>query len=152
MSQQRAIGQAQIADIIEIEQLLARYAIGMTRDDIESVIAVFTPDGTYSAFGSRYALDEFPELVAAAPKGLFLTGTPVLELDGDEGTGMQTLCFVDQTDQAMRIGYYTDSYRRTPLGWRLHTRSMTFLRRSGGRDSGKAHDPRRPVPKSAAGD
>jgi hypothetical protein len=143
--------QSQLADIIEIEQLLARYAVGMTRDDIDAVIAVFTPDGTYSAFGSTYGLDEFPELVAAAPKGLFLTGTPALDLDGDTGSGMQTLCFVDQTDHDMRIGYYSDSYRRTEKGWRLHTRSMTFLRRSGARDAGKAHDPRRPVPKSAAG-
>lgn len=135
-----------ISDIIEIEQLLARYAIGMTRDDIEAVMAVFTPDGSYSAFGATYPLADFPELVAAAPKGLFLTGTPALELDGDTGTGMQTLCFVDQTNHDMRIGYYTDSYRRTDQGWRLHTRSMTFLRRSGARDSGSPHDPRRPVP------
>jgi hypothetical protein len=136
----------QLSDIVEIEQLLARYAAGMTRHDIEAVIEVFTPDGTYSAFGDTYALRDFPSLVAAAPKGLFLTGTPALELDGDIGTGVQTLCFVDQTDHAMRIGYYTDTYRRTEQGWRLHTRSMTFLRRSGARDAGKAHDPTRPEP------
>jgi hypothetical protein len=141
-----AIDARQVADIIEVEQLLARYAIGMTRDDIDAVIDVFTPDGSYSAFGATYTLADFPALVAAAPKGLFLTGTPVLELDGDTGTGMQTLCFVDQTDHDMRIGYYTDTYRRTEKGWRLHTRSMTFLRRSGERDSGRAHDPRRPEP------
>jgi hypothetical protein len=143
------VDQGEIADIIEVEQLLARYAVGMTQDDIEAVIEVFTPDGTYSAFGDTYTLADFPTLVAAAPKGLFLTGTPVLELDGDEGTGQQTLCFVDQTNHAMRIGWYTDTYRRTPAGWRLHTRSMTFLRRRGTRDSGKAHDPRRPEPTTA---
>ena len=142
--------QGDIADIIEVEQLLARYAVGMTQDDIEAVIEVFTPDGTYSAFGDTYTLADFPTLVAAAPKGLFLTGTPVLELDGDEGTGQQTLCFVDQTNHDMRIGWYTDSYRRTSAGWRLRTRSMTFLRRSGTRDSGKAHDPRRPEPTTAS--
>ncbi|MET1039809.1 MAG: nuclear transport factor 2 family protein [Acidimicrobiales bacterium] len=142
--------QGDIADIIEVEQLLARYAVGMTQDDIETVIEVFTPDGTYSAFGDTYTLADFPTLVAAAPKGLFLTGTPVLELDGDEGTGEQTLCFVDQTNHDMRIGWYTDTYRRTPAGWRLRTRSMTFLRRSGTRDSGKAHDPRRPEPTTAS--
>ena len=32
---------------------------------------------------------------------------------------------------------------------RLQTRSMTFLRRSGARDSGKEHDPRRPTPSSS---
>ncbi len=135
-----------MADIIEIEQLLARYAIGMTKDDIDAVIDVFTPDGTYSAFGDTYTLSDFPTLVQAAPKGLFLTGTPVLQLDGDVGTGEQTLCFVDQTNHDMRIGYYTDTYRRTTDGWRLHTRSMTFLRRSGTRDAGRAHDPTRPAP------
>jgi hypothetical protein len=138
-------------DIAEIEQLLARYAVGMTKDDVDAVIDVFTPDGTYSAFGDTYTLADFPRLVAAAPKGLFLTSTPAIELDGDTGTGEQPLCFVDQTDHAMRIGWYTDTYRRTEAGWRLHTRSMTFLRRSGARDAGKAHDPTRPEPTTTAG-
>ena len=138
--------QAQLSDITEIEQLLARYAVGMTRNDVESVIAVFTPDGTYSAFGSVYALTDFPALVEAAPKGLFLTGTPQLDLDGDSGSGYQPLCFVDQTNHDMRIGWYTDEYSRTSLGWRLKTRSMTFQRRSGARDSGRPHDPTRPEP------
>lgn len=140
--------QALIADITEIEQLLARYAVGMTKDDIEAVMDVFTADGTYSAFGDTYTLRDFPALVASAPKGLFLTGTPALDLAGDEGTGQQPLCFVDQTNHAMRIGYYSDTYRRTAAGWRLHTRSMTFLRRSGARDAGRAHDPTRPAPTS----
>ena len=55
----------------------------MTQDDIEAVIEAFTPDGTYSAFGSTYTLADFPTLVRAAPKGLFITGTPVLDLVGD---------------------------------------------------------------------
>ncbi len=135
-------------DVIELEQLLARYAVGMTKDDIEAVIAVFTPDGTYSAFGDTYQLDEFPTLVAAAPKGLFLVGPPTLDLDGDSGTGQQPLCFVDQRTHDMRIGYYTDTYRRTTEGWRLHTRSMTFLRKSGARDAGRPHDQNRPAPRA----
>ena len=143
---------APIEDVIEIEQLLARYAVAMTKDDVEAVVEVFTPDGTYSAFGDTYALADFPTLVAAAPKGLFMTGTPALELDGDTGTGEQPLCFVDQTNHAMRIGWYTDTYRRTDNGWRLATRSMTFLRRSGERDAGRAHDPTRPAPTSDGGE
>jgi hypothetical protein len=142
--------QSTISDITEIEQLLARYAVGMTQDDIEAVMEVFTPDGAYSAFGDTYTLKDFPRLVAAAPKGLFLTGTPAVELDGDTGTGYQPLCFVDQTNHDMRIGWYTDSYHRTANGWRLHRRSMTFLRRSGARDSGRPHDPTRPEPTATA--
>ena len=41
----------------------------------------------------------------------------------------------------MRIGWYTDTYRRTERGWRLQTRAMTFLRKSGARDSGTAARP-----------
>jgi len=139
----------QNADIIEIEQVLARYAVGMTRDDIDAVMEVFTPDGSYSAFGDTYTLADFPRLVEAAPKGLFLVGPPALELDGDEGTGQQPLCFVEQKTHDMRIGWYTDSYRRTDQGWRLHTRSMTFIRKSGTRDHGRPHDPSRPAPTEA---
>jgi SnoaL-like domain len=136
----------EVDDIIEIEQLLARYAMGMTKEDIEAVVAVFTPEGTYSAFGSIYGLDDFPALVRAAPKGIFLTGAPVIEIDGETGRGEQPLCFVDQTNHEMRIGFYTDTYRRTDAGWRLATRSMTFLRRNGSRDAGRTHDPLRPEP------
>lgn len=138
----------QRADLAEIEQLLARYAVGMTKDDVESVMQVFTPDGTYSAFGDVYRLADFPTLVAAAPKGLFLVGPPAVEFgpDGDTATGEQPLCFVDQSTHDMRIGWYTDTYRRTDVGWRLATRRMTFLRRSGARDAGRPHDPTRPSP------
>jgi SnoaL-like domain len=135
------------ADVIEIEQLLAKYAVAMTKNDIETVIAeVFAPDGTYSAFGSTYALPDFPALVEVAPRGLFMTGTPLLDLDGDSGSGEQPLLFIDQANHNMRMGWYTDTYVRTDQGWRLRTRSMTFLRRSGGHDAGKPHDPLRPEP------
>jgi hypothetical protein len=145
------VDQQQMADIVEIEQLLARYAVGMTKDDIDAVVAVFTPDGSYSAFGDTYPLADFPRLVAAAPKGLFLVGPPALEIDGDTGTGQQPLCFVEQTTHDMRIGWYTDTYRKTSDGWRLHTRSMTFLRKSGVADSGRPHDPTRPAPTATEG-
>ena len=124
---------------MEICQLLARYAVTITQGDIEGLLAVFTGDGNYSAFGDTYPLEEFPALVAAAPKGLFLTGTPVIELSGDTGTGTQPLCFVDHATHELRIGYYNDTYLRTADGWRLRTRAMTFIRRSGAHDSGRPH-------------
>jgi len=143
------MAQPPIADVIEIEQLLAKYAVRLAQQDIEAVVSeAFTADGSYSAFGATYGLADFPALVEAAPKGLYMTGTPLLELDGDGDTakGEQPLVFVDQTNHAMRLGWWTDTYVRTPDGWRIRTRSMTFLRRSGGADAGKAHDPLRPEP------
>ena len=135
-----------LGDVIEIEQLLAKYAVAMTKNDIETVVAeVFASDGTYSAFGSTYSLSDFPALVKVAPQGLFMTGSPLLDIDGDTGTGTgeQPLLFVDQASHELRTGWYTDSYVRTEDGWRLKTRSMTFLRRNGTRDAGKPHDPLR---------
>ncbi|GGN97622.1 MULTISPECIES: nuclear transport factor 2 family protein [Nocardia] len=126
-------------DLLEIQQVLARYAVTITKGDIDGVIAVFTPDGTYSAFGDTYTLDLFPELVAAAPKGLFLTGTPALDIDGDTATGTQPLCFIEHSTHDMRIGYYTDTLVRGEQGWRLQTRRMTFIRRNGEHDSGIPH-------------
>ncbi len=142
------MGTTPTEDVIELTQTLARYAVGMTKGDVDAVVDTFTPDGTYSAFGDIYALVDFPRLVAAAPQGLFMVGPPALQLHGDEGTGEQPLCFVEQTEHDMRIGWYTDTYRRTEQGWRIRTRSMTFLRRSGARASGRPHDPDRPLPAS----
>jgi hypothetical protein len=140
-----------IADVVEIEQLLAKYAVRLAQQDVSAVVAeVFTADGTYSAFGATYGLADFPALVEAAPKGLYMTGTPLLELDGDTGRGEQPLLFVDQVTHDMRVGWWSDTYVRTEDGWRIETRSMTFLRRSGTADAGKAHDPLRPEPTTEA--
>ncbi len=123
-------------DLVEIQQLLAKYAVTITQGDIEGLVSVFTPDGTYSAFGETYALERFPILVDAAPKGLFMTGTALVDLDGDTATGTQPLCFIEHSQHDMRIGYYRDTYERTADGWRLKTRAMTFIRRSGDHDHG----------------
>jgi hypothetical protein len=142
------MGDLPVEDVLELQQLLARYAVGMTKDDVEAVMDVFAPDGVYSAFGDDYALVDFPALVEAAPKGLFMVGPPAFDLDVEAGTGTgeQPLCFVDQKTHAMRLGWYADTYRRTEKGWRLVTRKITFLRKSGERDSGRPHDPSRPAP------
>jgi len=131
-------------DIVEIQQLLAKYAVTITQQDIDGLLEIFTPDGTYSAFGETYALERFPVLVDAAPKGLFLTGTALVDIDGDTASGTQPLCFIDQASHDMRIGYYRDTYVRTADGWRLKTRAMTFIRRSGAHDSGRPHAVGRP--------
>jgi hypothetical protein len=138
-----------IEDAVELGQLSAVYALKMTQGDIHHIMErIFTPDGTYSAFGETYGLADWPALVEAAPKGLFLCGEPALEVNGDEGTGEVPLLFIDQTNHHMRMGWYSDTYVRTADGWKLRTRKMTFLRRHGGADSGKPHDPRRPKPTS----
>jgi hypothetical protein len=134
-------------DLVEIQQLLAKYAVTITQGDIDGLISVFTPDGTYSAFGDTYPLNRFPVLVDAAPKGLFMTGTALVEFDDDtrdSAKGTQPLCFIEHSKHDMRIGYYRDTYERTPAGWRVKTRAMTFIRRSGDHDHGRPHAVGRP--------
>jgi hypothetical protein len=135
-----------ISDLVEIHQLLAKYAVTITQGDIDGLVSVFTPDGTYSAFGETYTLDRFPVLVDAAPKGLFMTGTALVDLVGgaDTASGTQPLCFIEHSKHDMRIGYYNDTYVRTDGGWRLRTRAMTFIRRNGDHDHGRPHAIGRP--------
>ena len=104
-------------------------------------LKVFTPDAQYSAFGTVYTVDRMTALLAAAPRGQFIGNMPVVDFDGDRATGMQHFVFIDQTTHAMRLAWYKDEYRRTPDGWRIHRRSTTFMRKKGGFDSGRQHDP-----------
>lgn len=74
----------------------------------------------------------------------------MVDLDGDAASGTQPLCFIDHSSHDMRIGYYRDTYVRTADGWRLKTRAMTFIRRSGVHDSGRPHAIGRPAGDSAS--
>jgi hypothetical protein len=130
-----------VADVTEIHELCARYMMLCSQFIDDRWLEVFTPDAEYNAFGTAYDLERFPALLAAAPRGQFIGNLPVVEFDGDTATGVQHYVFIDQTSHAMRLAWYTDEYRRTPDGWRIHRRSTTFLRKSGGYDHGIAHDP-----------
>jgi hypothetical protein len=131
------------ADLVELHALCARYMMLTSQFIQDRWLEVFTPDGEYNAFGTPYGLDRFPALLAAAPRGQFVGNMPVVEFDagGDAASGMQHFVFIDQQTHAMRIGWYNDEYVRTPDGWRIRRRSTTFMRKHGGFDSGRQHDP-----------
>jgi ketosteroid isomerase-like protein len=131
------VDQSLTTDIVEITQLLAHYAANMTKRDIDAAMEVFTPDAMFSSFGYTRGMKEFKRTAEEGPKGLFITGPPAIVVDGDTGTGEQPVCFIDQTNHHMLLALYTDTYRRTDDGWRVQSRSMTFLRRSGVRDGGE---------------
>jgi hypothetical protein len=129
-------------DLVEIDQLCARYMMLTSQFVADRWLEVFTPDGVYTAFGTPYSLDRFPALLAAAPRGQFIGNMSVVEFDGDDAaTGMQHFVFIDQQTHAMRLGWYNDEYVRTADGWRIRRRSTTFMRKHGGFDSGVQHDP-----------
>jgi hypothetical protein len=131
-----------VADLVELQQLCAKYMLLCSQFIEDRWLEVFTPDAVYTAFGTPYTLERFPALLAAAPRGQFVGNMPVVEFNGDgAATGKQHFIFVDQQTHAMRLGWYNDSYVRTPDGWRIHRRSTTFMRKHGGFDSGVQHDP-----------
>jgi SnoaL-like domain len=136
-----ADGAQPTADLVELQALCARYMMYTSQLVEGRWLDVFTPDAEYNAFGTAYTLDRFPALLEAAPRGQFIGNMPVVELDGDRAKGVQHFVFIDQGTHAMRLGWYRDEYRRTPDGWRIHRRATTFMRKHGGLDSGRPHDP-----------
>ena len=129
-------------DLVELHALCARYMAYTSQFVDDRWLDVFTPDVEYSAFGTVYSLVRFPALLEAAPRGQFIGNMPVVEFDdADRATGQQHFLFIDQQTHAMRLGWYNDEYRRTPDVWRIHRRSTTFMRKHGGVDSGRQHDP-----------
>jgi hypothetical protein len=129
------------ADLVEIHELCSRYMAYASQYVVDKWLEVFTPDGQYDAFGTTYPLEKLPALLGAAPRGQFIGNMPVVELDGDRATGVQHFVFIDQKTHAMRLAWYRDDYVRTSDGWRIRRRATTFLRKHGGFDSGRQHDP-----------
>lgn len=130
-----------VADRLEINELCARYALHLSRHELDQIVDLFTDDGIYHAFGEDYSMADFPTLIESAPRGQLIVNPPVLTLDGDVGTGEQHYTFINQETHALRLAWYSDHYRREAQGWRFERRTTTFLRRSGGFDSGNAHAP-----------
>jgi len=132
------------ADLVEIHELCARYMAFASQFVIDRWLEVFTPDMEYSAFGASYTLERLPALLEAAPRGQFIGNMPVVDFDGDRATGIQHYVFIDQRTHAMRLAWYRDEYVRTSAGWRIRRRATTFLRKHGGFDAGRPHDPLAP--------
>ncbi len=128
---------SEASDIIEIQQLLAHYALNMTKDDVDKAIEAFAPDATFSSFNHTRGLTDFVLSTKNAPKGIFITGPAAVTVDGDVARGEQPMCFIDQKTHDSLIGWYTDTFCRTEDGWRVQTRRLTFLRRNGTRDAGQ---------------
>jgi len=101
--------QQTMADLIEIQQLAARYMAFSARKEQERWLEIFTPDGEYNAFGTPYGLADFPLLLKSAPPGQYIGNMPVVDFDGDHATGVQHYVFVDQTSHDMRLGWYNDA-------------------------------------------
>ena len=70
-----------VADLVEIHELCSRYMAYASQFVVDKWLEVFTPDGEYGAFGTKYPLAKLPELLAAAPRGQFIGNMPVVDFE-----------------------------------------------------------------------
>jgi len=125
-----------LADRLEIDDLLTRYAVAIDTKQFDLLDTVFSPDATIdytSAGGVAGKLPEvrkwLAEVLAGFPMTQHLVGNRDVKIDGDTATarsyfynpmgmpgkdGKLSLFFVG--------GYYNDRLRRTPDGWRIYER------------------------------
>ena len=126
----------EIADRIEIDDLLTRYATALDAKDWELFATCFTPDAwiDYSAAGGiKGRLAEvrqgLAELMAGFPRTQHLVTNKAVRLSGDTATCRSCLFnpmgVRDGDGMAVFLegGYYRDALVRTADGWRIAERS-----------------------------
>jgi 3-phenylpropionate/cinnamic acid dioxygenase small subunit len=123
----------EVADRLEIDDLLTRYAVAIDTKDWGLLATCFTPDAhvDYSAVGG--AKGAYPEVAAWLAETLamfpmtqhFVTNRYV-RLDGDVATGRSYFynpMGSPDGDGGLSLffvgGYYNDVFRRTGDGWRI---------------------------------
>lgn len=125
----------QALDIVEIQQLLARYVFAIDAKDFDRLDAVFTEDAVidYTATGGvvvAYAgLKRWlAQALSAFPLTQHHIGLPLIDLDGNRAKA-RTMLFnpmlqrVEDGEQMFFVGgTYVDDLVRTPSGWRIARR------------------------------
>lgn len=130
----------EISDRLEIQDLLARYALAIDRRELDRLDDLFTDDAVvdYTEFGGprgdlatikTFLADVLPRHVGHQ----HLVGSIVIDLDGDEAM-VRSICHNPMLlrDEGASSGtavrpyfcglWYRDSLVRTPAGWRIRER------------------------------
>ena len=122
-------------DYAEIQQLVARYsfAIDSGADNGYAYADLFAPDGSFGKTTGRDAL-----AASAKPGGghyprgpefvFHYTSNHVIEATPDGARGRVYVVEVDARERGKALiedgGHYSDTYVKTPQGWRFKTRSF----------------------------
>jgi hypothetical protein len=129
-------------DHVAITGLLARYCLALDLDDVSGWLSLFTAEARYEVYGRSFeGHDGLRKMMGAAPRGLHLGGSPVVEMVSlDEARTTRNLLFVDSADGRSRNAVYTDELRRTIDGWRISACRCRFIGADGLSDR-PAHEP-----------
>lgn len=126
----------EIADRIEIQDLLVRYTRAIDQKDWDLLDRVFVPDAKLDYTSSGGIAGSLPEVKAwlakalsVFPETMHLIGNTEVSLDGDTArtrTAVYNPMFFARADGGrdhFAVGaYYVDEMVRTPRGWRISSR------------------------------
>jgi len=128
----------ELADRLELERLVVRYAYAIDERAFERLDDVFTPDAyiDYRAMGGidgRYpqVREWLPQALGVFPAYMHFNGNFLFEIEGDTASG-KVACFNPMVlpksagsgeGETMFLGlWYLDKYVRTAQGWRISER------------------------------
>ena len=122
----------EVADRIEIQDLIARYGRAVDRSDWDALDEIFTPDASidYTAMGGiRGGVGEIkeylPDALSVFVRTQHMMGVPVIEIDGDvaraETSCHNPMVLRDGDDPKVMVCglWYHETLVRTPDGWRI---------------------------------
>jgi uncharacterized protein (TIGR02246 family) len=123
----------EVADMVEIQDVLARYTRLVDIGDVTSWLELFTDDCSYVVHGRTYeGKDGVKEMITLAePNGVHLAASPVIRLQGDLATASQSFFAILADRKTMRIGWYEDDLSKKSGRWRIASRRVTFVRSDG---------------------
>lgn len=123
-----------VEDLIEIQQLMARYGHVVDSGDVRALSEVFTDDGTFdvSGVGGQVhagigAVRAFFELGAPPhPPSHHTTNVLVGEADAEGVVRVRSKWLsIDRASGGLKTGDYDDEVVRTTSGWRIRRRVAT---------------------------
>ena len=128
-----------IADELAVRNLVARLSRNADVADIDSYMSSFAVDAEWNLPGApTRGYDEIRAgLIARRDTGAVgpgshtrhMVSTVSVDVDGDTATSESYFQYIAETDTnpTLRlVGYYQDAFVRTPDGWRLQRRDITF--------------------------
>jgi 3-phenylpropionate/cinnamic acid dioxygenase small subunit len=134
---EKTLSAMEIADRLEIHELMARYSFGINFGDIEGWVACFTEDAVFETpLGTHRGSDALRKYVSSRgeerrerPVRHFVTNVIVTELQGDQASAksyflMTRVLRDSDTIQFLTTGIYTDKLRKTGGKWRISHRKI----------------------------
>jgi hypothetical protein len=122
------------SDLVEIQQLLAKYTLAADLEPSEKMRELFTQDGNFKADALNVDLNGidniigfFAESRAASAGGVYHVNTNIaIDGDGDSATSSSYVSIIQAGAEPKIIAFarYNDDLTKTTQGWRFKSREI----------------------------